>query len=62
MIKSQDDLNHQDRQSDVLIKAIEKCEKLEDKLKTLVKILKRECPAYQDWLEFHYKEYMEGDK
>jgi hypothetical protein len=32
-IKSQDDLNAQGRQSDVLIKAIEKCEKLEKQLK-----------------------------
>ena len=32
-IKSQDDLNEQGRQSEVLIKAIEKCEKLEKQLK-----------------------------
>ena len=33
MIKSQDDLNEQGRQSDVLIKAIEKCERLEKEIK-----------------------------
>jgi hypothetical protein len=38
-IKSQDDLNTQGRQSDVLIKAIEKCEKLEKQLKIAVDIL-----------------------
>lgn len=60
MIKSQDDLNKIDQHStDVLIKAIEKCRELEDKLKTVVKILNRECPQYQDWLETHYKEYLE---
>lgn len=36
MVKSQDDLNEQGRQSDVLIKAIEKCEKLEKQLKIAV--------------------------
>lgn len=59
MIKSQHELNEQHRESDVLIKAIEKCEVLEDKLKTIVEILNRECPQYQDWLETHYKEYLE---
>jgi uncharacterized protein (UPF0335 family) len=33
-IKSQDDIKHQEgRQSEVLIKAIEKCEKLEEEIK-----------------------------
>lgn len=32
--KSADDLNKQERQSEVLIKAIEKCEKLEKQLET----------------------------
>ena len=32
-IKSQDDLNKQGRKSEVLIKALEKCEKLEKQLK-----------------------------
>ena len=33
MIKSADDLNEQKRQSEVLIKAIEKCEKLKKEIK-----------------------------
>jgi hypothetical protein len=41
-IKSQDDIKHQDtRSSDVLIKAVEKCEKLEKQLKIAVDMLKR---------------------
>lgn len=41
-IKSQDDIKHQDtRSSDVLIKAVEKCEKLEKQLKIAVDTLKR---------------------
>lgn len=39
MIKSADDLNEQKRQSDVLIKAIEKCEKLKKQLKIAVEVL-----------------------
>jgi hypothetical protein len=39
-IKSQDDIKHQDtRSSDVLIKAVEKCEKLEKQLGIAVKKL-----------------------
>ena len=37
--KSADDLNKQGRQSDVLIKALDKCEKLEKKLEIAVKAL-----------------------
>ena len=37
--KSADDLNKQERQSDVLIKAIEKCERLEKQLKIAVEAL-----------------------
>lgn len=37
--KSADDLNNQERQSDVLISAIERCEKLEKQLKIAVKAL-----------------------
>lgn len=36
---SADDLNKQERQSDVLISAIERCEKLEKKLEIAVKAL-----------------------
>lgn len=58
-ITSADDLNEQGRKSDVLVAALEKCEKLEQSLRIIVKILARECPDYQDWLEVHYKEYLE---
>ena len=36
---SADDLNEQGRQSDVLIKAVEKCEKLEKQLKIAIEAL-----------------------
>lgn len=39
MIKSQDELTEQGRQSEVLIKAIEKCQRLEEDLKTIKKII-----------------------
>lgn len=39
MIKSADDLNEQKRESDVLISAIEKCEKLEKQLEIAVEAL-----------------------
>lgn len=39
MIKSQDDLNEQGRQSEVLIKAIEKCQKLEKQLTYAIQAL-----------------------
>lgn len=49
-IGSQDDLNEQGRKSDVLIKAIEKCEKLEKQLK-----IARECLGFYaaklNWLD-----------
>ena len=38
--KSADDLNKQERQSDVLISAIERCEKLEKQLKIAIKALR----------------------
>lgn len=40
-VKSQDELTERGRQSDVLIKAIEKCKSLEDKIKKYKKILVR---------------------
>ena len=43
MIKSADDLNEQKRQSEVLIKAIEKCEKLEEEIIALKKEYQAEC-------------------
>lgn len=45
-IKSADDLNEQKRQSEVLIAALEKCEKVEKKLKVAVKYLKMICDDY----------------
>lgn len=40
-VKSQDDIKQEGRQSEVLIKALEKCEKLEKQLKIAVDMLKR---------------------
>ena len=42
-IKSQHELSEQGRQSDVLIKAIEKCEKLEKEIISLKKEYQAEC-------------------
>ena len=59
MIKSADDLNEQKRQSDVLIKAIEKCEMLEKKLEIAVDALKR----YRDgewWYGYEWQEDTDG--
>lgn len=39
-ITSADDLNEQGRKSDVLVAALEKCEKLEQKLETIKKIIR----------------------
>lgn len=38
-ITSADELNEQGRKSDVLVAALEKCEKLEQKLETIKKII-----------------------
>lgn len=48
--KSADDLNEQKRESDVLITAIEKCEKLEKQLKIAVEALKE---IYEDTKSGH---------
>ena len=40
MIKSADDLNEQRRQSEVLIAAIERCERLEKQLKMAIEALR----------------------
>ena len=59
MIKSADDLNEQKRESDVLISAIEKCEKLEKQLEIAVEALE----AYQEdrWsYEYEYNNYPSG--
>lgn len=57
MIKSADDLNEQKRQSEVLIKAIEKCEKLEIQLGIVIEILLRECPQYEGYIRANFPNY-----
>lgn len=47
-ITSADDLNKQGRKSDVLVAALEKCEKLEKQLKIAVEALERYSITY-DW-------------
>lgn len=67
-IKSQDDLSEQGRQSDVLIKALEKCEKLRTQLNIVLNILLRECPKYEGYVKANFPHYFEeisnttGDK
>lgn len=56
-IGSQDDLNEQGRKSDVLIKAIEKCEKLEIQLGIVIEILLRECPQYEGYVRANFPNY-----
>jgi hypothetical protein len=57
-IKSQDDIKHQDtRSSDVLIKAVEKCEKLEIQLGIVLNILLRECPQYEGYVRANFPNY-----
>lgn len=56
MIKSQDELPEQGRQSEVLIKALEKCEKLEKENKLLKELLSfsrdlLEVECYQNIVE-----------
>ena len=56
-IKSQHELSEQGRQSDVLIKAIEKCEKLEIQLGIVIEILLRECPQYDGYVRANFPSY-----
>ena len=57
-IKSQDDIKRQDtRSSDVLIKAVEKCEKLEIQLGIVIEILLRECPQYEGYVRANFPNY-----
>jgi hypothetical protein len=58
-IKSQDDLNAQGRQSDVLIKAIDTCEKLRTQLNIVLNILLRECPQYEGYVRANFPNYFE---
>lgn len=56
-IKSQDELTEQDRQSDVLIKALDKCEKLRTQLNIVLNILLRECPQYEGYVRANFPNY-----
>ena len=54
-IKSQDDIKHQDtRSSDVLIKAVEKCVKLEKQLKIAIEALSK-------YADIHNWDFIDGD-
>ena len=59
MIKSQDELNEQGRQSEVLIKVIEKCEKMKRQLNIVIGILLRECPQYEGYVRANFPKYFE---
>ena len=60
MIKSQDDLNKPEQHStDVLIAALEKCEKLEIQLNIVLGILLRECPQYEGYVRANFPKYFE---
>ena len=56
-IKSQHELSEQGRQSEVLIKTIEKCEKLEIELGIVIDILLRECPQYDGYVRANFQNY-----
>lgn len=56
-IGSQDELPTQGRKSDVLIQAIEKCEKLEIQLGIVIEILLRECPQYEGYVRANFPNY-----
>ena len=59
-IKSQDDLTTAgSRQSDVLVSAIEKCEKLRTQLNIVLNILLRECPQYDGYVRANFPHYFE---
>ena len=57
-IKSQDDIRKpEQRKSDVLISAIEKCQKLEIQLGIVIEILLRECPQYEGYVRANFPNY-----
>ena len=57
-IKSQDDIRKpEQRKSDVLIAAIDKCEKLEIQLGIVIEILLRECPQYDGYIRANFPNY-----
>ena len=54
-IKSQDYLTTAgSRQSDVLIKALDKCEKLRTQLNIVLNIFLRECPKYEGYVRANF--------
>lgn len=60
IIKSQHELTKpQERQSDVLIKALDKCEKLRTQLNIVLNILLRECPQYEGYVKANFPHYFE---
>ena len=56
-VKSQDELTQDGRQSEVLVAAIEKCEKLEIQLGIVIEILLRECPQYEGYVRANFPNY-----
>jgi hypothetical protein len=56
-VKSQHELSEQGRQSEVLVAAIEKCEKLEIQLGIVIEILLRECPQYEGYVRANFPNY-----
>lgn len=45
------------RKSDVVISAIEKCQKLEIQLGIVIEILLRECPQYEGYVRANFPNY-----
>jgi hypothetical protein len=57
-VKSQDDIKHQEgRDTYVLIKALEKCEKFDIQLDIVIEILLRECPQYKGYVRANFPNY-----
>ena len=56
-IKSQHELSGPGRQADVLITAIERCEKREIQLGIVIEILLRECPQYDGYIRANFPNY-----
>lgn len=57
-IKSQDDIRKpEQRKSDVLIAALEKCKSLEIQLGIVIEILLRECPQYEGYVRANFPNY-----
>ena len=57
-IGSQDELTTPgNRKSDVVISAIDKCQKLEIQLGIVIEILLRECPQYEGYVRANFPNY-----